>query len=625
MVRVRNFIFSADSGVLNLKNTRIREMSEIEGLEDEPNLHKIILRGNKIKKIEGLANLKTLMYLDLRNNMISDISGLDKLTNLKGVYLSNNQISKIRGLDKLRNLKEISLYGNKITKVVGLGKLLNLQKLNLGGNPIPKETITELGGVDYLGYAVEPQKFVQYCRHRKMKKKEVRKFIKTLHLVYDQIKLEKIQARTGVDIKDLEPILEKMIIKGDLGAKVSSNTVIFDAPKKKEIEKPVKPTFPIEIGRGFEVAGDTFKFFIRVDNISEFAITKVSVKLLLPFTLKFDEKSKENQYSLGDIGPEKFSTANFYVFCESCADTVINASVDFKDHKGNYQIEKMRPFEIRSCKYISPRRITIEEFLEKYDKVDKKQIEIKLKDDLTNIGAIQLLKERMTMETIASTANSVEMSGITRDGLDILLRSVIREVQGVKTLVATVVSNNQSIQIGALSEIIETFKDHRKDIRKEFKGVIDGQEQLKETIIKETNKILNKLFEEYDVMEEKHDILANKTKTLQEKFTQFELNGSFDEADKVNTQLESIRNEFRSSFKELNSKQEKIAINIEKILDTQDNLEQFLMEKLASDWDKIKDSWKDFKSGKITRKQLILHGFKAVGKGFGKLLVGQFT
>ena len=81
MVRVRNFIYSVNKGVLSLKNKKIRDISEIEGVEESGNIQSLILSKNKLTKIEGLEKLKGLVYLDLRNNAISNISGLEKLSN----------------------------------------------------------------------------------------------------------------------------------------------------------------------------------------------------------------------------------------------------------------------------------------------------------------------------------------------------------------------------------------------------------------------------------------------------------------------------------------------------------------------------------------------------------------
>jgi len=55
---------------------------------------------------------------------------------------------------------------------------------------------------------------------------------------------------------------------------------------------------------------------------------------------------------------------------------------------------------------------------------------------------------------------------------------------------------------------------------------------------------------------------------------------------------------------------------IEEIFDQTADLESFLKSRLASDWQKIKFAWEDYKSGKIDRKELIIEGLKVIGKKF---------
>lgn len=55
---------------------------------------------------------------------------------------------------------------------------------------------------------------------------------------------------------------------------------------------------------------------------------------------------------------------------------------------------------------------------------------------------------------------------------------------------------------------------------------------------------------------------------------------------------------------------------IEEIFDKQTDLEAFLQDRLQSDFEKIKDSWQDYKEGKIGKKELIKVGLKSIGKVF---------
>ena len=64
---------------------------------------------------------------------------------------------------------------------------------------------------------------------------------------------------------------------------------------------------------------------------------------------------------------------------------------------------------------------------------------------------------------------------------------------------------------------------------------------------------------------------------------------------------------------------------LEEMFDMIDDLEEFLKYHLANDFEKIKAAWQDYEDGKITRKQLIGHGIKILGKQFIKKLLGKIN
>lgn len=568
----------------------------------------------------------SLLTLNLSNKNIKDITdikGLQTLENLEKLLLSNNQIAEIKGLDALINLKELYLVNNQIAEIKGLQNLKKLTYLNLYKNPVYDWAKKKFGGVKYTGEFKNPQVLVKYCIEEdpvKMKA-EVKRCIEKVESIYEEIKFEDISIKTGIRIEILKPIIENMIYNEEVSAHVKDDLLIFKKEAATIIPKPKEVPSFVQISRGFEVARDTFKFFIRVENLSNYAITNANVKILLPHTLKLDKKTPSNQITIGDIAPQKFSTAIFYLFCEACADTEINASIDFKDPKGNFQVEKMEPFQIYSCKYVTPRVISREEFNQKFQIKDKKTLEIQLKDEITEDKAMQMIKDRMTMSTISSTKDSIEMAGLTRNGLDILLKSMIMEIKGVKTLVATVVSENQQVQMGALSDLMEEFKDYRRTAIDKFEVLEVGQKDIKETIINEISKILNNQIAEYDLIEGNNLKLREQINRLQEKFDGLEIKGDFGKADEIKQQIDSLRSQFREAHNQLELKLDDIISNIDQIFDKTDNLEEYLKSRLASDFEKIKDRWQDYKAGKIGRKELIRESIKVIGRKFIKMII----
>ena len=128
--------FSIYKGRLDLSLKRIKEISNIAGLDKLKNLEELDLMGNKIKIINNLDGFTNLKSLNLRGNQISKIEGLINLINLENLYLDHNQISEIQGLDSLVKLKNLGLRKNQIVEIRGLEALENLEKLYLRGNQI---------------------------------------------------------------------------------------------------------------------------------------------------------------------------------------------------------------------------------------------------------------------------------------------------------------------------------------------------------------------------------------------------------------------------------------------------------------------------------------------------------
>ncbi|MBA7692864.1 hypothetical protein ES703_101436 [subsurface metagenome] len=62
---------------------------------------------------------------------------------------------------------------------------------------------------------------------------------------------------------------------------------------------------------------------------------------------------------------------------------------------------------------------------------------------------------------------------------------------------------------------------------------------------------------------------------------------------------------------------------IEEIFEKQDDLEEFLKDHLATDFEKIKYAWRDYKVGKIGKLGLIKEGLKVIGKKFVNKIIGN--
>lgn len=138
-VVIRNEIYYSSKHTLNLGGLKIKDIAEIEGLDNCPNLEVLRLNENEITEIKGLDSLSNLQFLNFSQNKITEIKGLNNLRCLKNLDLSFNQIKNIEGLDNLLNLEYLTLDSNQIEEIKGLENLSKLKWLSLYENPIKNE------------------------------------------------------------------------------------------------------------------------------------------------------------------------------------------------------------------------------------------------------------------------------------------------------------------------------------------------------------------------------------------------------------------------------------------------------------------------------------------------------
>lgn len=243
---------SSNLRVLRLDYNRI---TEIKGLETLVNLEELYINNNQINEINGLTKLTNLKHLNLGsnprigpNNKITTIGGLETLFKLQVLILNQNEIEEISGLKTLINLKELDLSGNRIREIKGLNTLINLQKLDLRKNHNFKEIkglyhlsnlkklylprygldsalVQELGGIDNDMRVNNPQRFINYCDPKKVKKrlekKELEK-IETERKRKENLEIQKQEEeRLKAERKEKEELARKKIKKSilDLGTR----------------------------------------------------------------------------------------------------------------------------------------------------------------------------------------------------------------------------------------------------------------------------------------------------------------------------------------------------------------------------------------------------------------------
>lgn len=184
----------------------------------------------KITDIEGLKEIQYLKRLNLSNNEIEEINGLDHLIYLHFLNLGRNNIKEIKGLDKLESLEELYLHFNPIASLKGLEQFDNLIKLNLEGTQIPKELFIEAGIKD----RARAQEILKYIKEKEESSKSYEEiksktlnYIKKASSVFEEITYSKIRSKTGIEVQDLEEIVEDLIFSGQINAKIRKDGIAF--------------------------------------------------------------------------------------------------------------------------------------------------------------------------------------------------------------------------------------------------------------------------------------------------------------------------------------------------------------------------------------------------------------
>lgn len=375
----------------------------------------------------------------------------------------------------------------------------------------------------------------------------------------------------------------------------------------KPVIQPEPETVGLIVKRGFEISGDSFKFFVRVENPLELLIPNVQVELLLPETLRIDEKLSKPIVHLGDILPKKFKSAIFYFYCLSCSDDNIDAFIKYKDLKGKWNIQNMPTFNISTCKYVKPKHISSSEFDQKFAREEGKNLQVTIKEGISETQVLSKIKERMTMDLIESDERHLNMYGETKDGSDIGLSAQINEISGQLNLIVKLISQNSGVQMGVFSDIIESLRDIKSDtleIKEDQKAII---------------QFIDERMEEIENLTVSMNGIGMTLKQLNEQVIKLESSGEFAQAEQFHDQMSRLRTEMKALFTQSDERLEEVAANLEILLERQEITEAYLKEHLGTDWEKVKDYWQQYKEGKIGKKALLKFGLKIAGKGFLKM------
>jgi DNA-directed RNA polymerase subunit RPC12/RpoP len=70
---------------------------------------------------------------------------------------------------------------------------------------------------------------------REKRKIETIRYIKKLPLIYEEISFKKIRSKTGIDLKNLENLIEEMIFNEEINGRIKDNVLFFTRIKPIEV------------------------------------------------------------------------------------------------------------------------------------------------------------------------------------------------------------------------------------------------------------------------------------------------------------------------------------------------------------------------------------------------------
>ncbi len=205
------------------------------------------------KVFPGQGRFENDVKVDLRpNTLLSLPESFGNLKSLKDLYLRGNQLETLPdSFRKLKKLETLDIRYNKFKKLpLSLGGLENLTKLQVDDNPFEGETKKFFERYDkrenvstfekYLEKRDIPVllKFLRKQEKKEEEKKEEeqielirekgREIVKKLPKIYKEITFERLSSRTGLKKDILENLLEEMIYKEEINAKIRKNVLVFE-------------------------------------------------------------------------------------------------------------------------------------------------------------------------------------------------------------------------------------------------------------------------------------------------------------------------------------------------------------------------------------------------------------
>jgi len=392
------------------------------------------------------------------------------------------------------------------------------------------------------------------------KKGKFKDYLIKLSAVYKEIQFHKIITKTGLKMEFLEELLEEMIMKGELKARISGDSLVFTkskSEKKKDTKKDEhaakfkKKKVKAKRGGNWKIEGGQSVFFykVKVQNESKFLIGNIQVVLTsIPHGLS----AEKQMYKIESLKPGAYESPTFKLMAsESCVGDTVEGLVTFTDPMGKSQTITIEPFEIcYVCNLLTPKEISKKDFDEKVEFMEDKKLIIE--SDLEP-SELEAKIAEIVMNCNFAMLQQMEAN---RGGE---FRKLEAFAQGLY--------DKQDVGLSIAMKKVK--KEAKKGAKSGSKLVIKAMSDKEEKIIDLLKDFNNKL-----------DDIKSDTELIKE----------------YSAQLEDI-------------------------FDKTKDLEGFLVDKLGSDFNNIKHAFKAYKAGDMGKAGLIKEGLKMIGKKFIKKII----
>jgi len=260
--------------------------------------------------------------------------------------------------------------------------------------------------------------------------------------------------------------------------------------KKKDKKKG---KLDVKRGGDWKVEGNqsVFYFKIKVTNSTDYLIGNVQITLTsIPKGLE----AQDHIYKIASMKPGSFESPTFKLQAkESCVGDTITAILTFTNKKGKQKTISVKPFEIcYVCNLLSPKQITKEEFDEKIQTMERKQISIESDLDVSALESrLMEIVKNCNFALLQQLQNDQNdnmkiMQGFAEglyDKQDVALSVVVNKVEHGSEVVVNALSDRAE----KVTDLLRDFSTKLDDIKSDTELIKEYTSQIEDVIAKIDN------------------------------------------------------------------------------------------------------------------------------------------